>query len=79
MPDVNLTGVWKTTKAAIPSMIERGQRGSIVRTSSVAGLVAYANPAHYTAAKHGVVGLMLALAVELAPHNIRVNSVTPRW
>lgn len=75
--DVNLTGVWKTTKAAIPSMIERGQDGSIVLTSSVAGSAAYANLAHYTAAKHGVVGLMPTLAVELAPHNIRVNSVHP--
>ncbi|MGW5515104.1 mycofactocin-coupled SDR family oxidoreductase [Nocardia africana] len=75
--DVNLTGVWKTAKAAIPSMIERGQGGSIILTSSVAGLIAYANLAHYTAAKHGVTGLMRTLAVELAPHNIRVNSVHP--
>lgn len=75
--DINLTGVWKTTKAAIPSMIERGQGGSIILTSSIAGLVAYANLSHYTAAKHGVTGLMRALAIELAPHNIRVNSVHP--
>ncbi len=75
--DVNLTGVWKTTKAVIPSMIERGRGGSIVLTSSVAGLIAYANLAHYTAAKHGVTGLMRGLSVELAPHNIRVNSVHP--
>ncbi|PKZ63836.1 NAD(P)-dependent oxidoreductase [Gordonia terrae] len=75
--DVNLTGVWKTAKAAIPSMIERGQGGSIILTSSVAGLIAYANLGHYTAAKHGVTGLMRVLSVELAPHNIRVNSVHP--
>ena len=75
--DINLTGVWKTTKAAIPSMIDRGRGGSIILISSVAGLVAYANLAHYTAAKHGVTGLMRALSVELAPHNIRVNSVHP--
>ncbi|MEY1673177.1 mycofactocin-coupled SDR family oxidoreductase [Gordonia sp. ABKF26] len=77
MLDINLTGTWKTTKAAIPSMIERGQGGSIILTSSVAGLIAYANLAHYTAAKHGVTGLMRVLSVELAPHNIRVNSVHP--
>ncbi|SNS83602.1 (+)-trans-carveol dehydrogenase [Geodermatophilus saharensis] len=75
--DVNLTGVWKTVKAAAPSMVERGQGGSIVLTSSAAGLMAYPNLAHYTAAKHGVTGLMRVLAVELAPHMIRVNSVHP--
>ncbi len=77
MIDVNLTGVWKTVKAAAPAMVERGQGGSIVLTSSTAGLVAFPNLAHYTAAKHGVVGLMRTLAVELAPHMIRVNSVHP--
>ena len=75
--DINLTGVWKTVRAAAPSMVERGQGGSIVLTSSSAGLIAFPNLAHYTAAKHGVVGLMRALAVELAPHRIRVNSVHP--
>ena len=77
MLDVNLTGVWRTCKAVIPSMIKRGKGGSIVLTSSTAGLVAFGNLAHYTAAKHGVVGLMKTLAVELASHNIRVNSVHP--
>jgi SDR family mycofactocin-dependent oxidoreductase len=75
--DINLTGVWKTVRAAAPAMVERGQGGSIVLTSSSAGLIAFPNLAHYTAAKHGVVGLMRALAVELAPHRIRVNSVHP--
>lgn len=77
MIDINLTGVWKTTKATIPRLIEQGSGGSIILTSSVAGLVAYGNLAHYTAAKHGVTGLMRALAIELAPHKIRVNSVHP--
>jgi SDR family mycofactocin-dependent oxidoreductase len=77
MIDINLTGVWKTAKAAAPAMIERGQGGSIILTSSTAGLFAYANLAHYTAAKHGVTGLMRALALEMAPHMIRVNSVHP--
>jgi (+)-trans-carveol dehydrogenase len=75
--DINLTGVWKTVKAAAPAMVERGQGGSIILTSSAAGLIAYPNLGHYTAAKHGVTGLMRVLAVELAPHMIRVNSVHP--
>jgi SDR family mycofactocin-dependent oxidoreductase len=73
----NLTGVWKTTKAVIPAMIEGGRGGSIILTSSMAGLWPFANLVHYVAAKHGVTGLMRTLAVELAPHNIRVNSVHP--
>lgn len=77
MIDVNLTGVWKTCKATIPQMLEQGTGGSIVLTSSTAGLVAFGNLAHYTAAKHGVTGLMRVLAVELAQHGIRVNSVHP--
>ncbi len=75
--DVNLTGVWKTVRATAPAMVERGQGGSIILTSSVAGLVAYLGFAHYVSAKHGVTGLMRALAAELAPHMIRVNSVHP--
>ena len=77
MIDVNLTGVWKTTKAAIPHMIAGGSGGSIILTSSVAGLTGVGLGAHYSAAKHGVVGLMRALAVELAQQGIRVNSVHP--
>lgn len=75
--DVNLTGVWNTAKAAIPAMIEGGRGGSIILTSSMAGLLALPNIGHYVTAKHGVVGLMRALAVELAPYNIRVNTVNP--
>jgi SDR family mycofactocin-dependent oxidoreductase len=74
---VNLTGVWKTVKACIPSMIERGRGGSIILTSSLAGLVAFPNLGHYNAAKHGVTGLMRTLAVELAPYHIRANSLHP--
>jgi (+)-trans-carveol dehydrogenase len=75
--DVDLTGVWHTCKVAIPHMLAGGRGGAIVLTSSAAGLKAYANIAHYTAAKHGVVGLMKTLAQELAPHRIRVNTVNP--
>jgi (+)-trans-carveol dehydrogenase len=77
MIDINLTGVWRTTKVAIPHLLAGGRGGSIILTSSVAGLKSYPNVAHYVAAKHGVVGLMRTLAVELAPHGIRVNTVNP--
>ena len=75
--EVNLTGVWHTCKAAIPHLIGGGRGGSIVITSSAAGLRAVRNAAHYTAAKHGVVGLMRTLANELASQSIRVNSIHP--
>jgi (+)-trans-carveol dehydrogenase len=77
MIDVNLTGVWKTAKAAIPHIKAGGRGGSIILTSSTAGLLAMENIGHYVAAKHGVVGLMRTLALELAPDSIRVNSVHP--
>jgi (+)-trans-carveol dehydrogenase len=77
MIDVNLTGVFNTARAALPSMVERGEGGCLVLTSSTAGLRAYANTAHYTAAKHGVIGLMKVLAQEAAAHKIRVNAVCP--
>jgi (+)-trans-carveol dehydrogenase len=76
MIDVNLTGVWHTVKAAIPHLRSAGG-GSIVITSSVAGLEGGPNVAHYTAAKHGLVGLMRALANELGPDMVRVNTVHP--
>jgi SDR family mycofactocin-dependent oxidoreductase len=76
MLDVNLTGVWHTAKAAIPHLRAAGG-GSIVITSSGAGLKGQANTGHYVAAKHGVVGLMKTLAIELAPDLIRVNTVNP--
>lgn len=78
---VNLTGVWNTGRVAIPSMIEHGKGGSIILTSSTGGLIG--SPSNvpgmlgYTAAKHGVIGLMRSWANFLAPHFIRVNSVAP--
>ena len=77
MIDVNLTGVWKTIRAAAPPMVERRQGGSIIITSSVAGLFGFPILANYSSAKHGVVGLMRTLTQELAPYMIRVNSVHP--
>jgi SDR family mycofactocin-dependent oxidoreductase len=79
--DVNLTGVFNTVETVIPSMIEGGRGGAIVLTSSTAGLNGIGGPTRgglgYTAAKHGVVGLMRSYANNLAPHSIRVNSVHP--
>ena len=77
MIDINLSGVWRTCKAAIPHLVAGDRGGSIVITSSVAGLRGTPNFAHYAAAKHGLVGLMRTLALELAPHGIRVNSLHP--
>lgn len=74
---VNLTGVFKACRAVIPHMLAGGRGGSIVITSSVAGLRSYPAMGHYTASKHGVVGLMRNLARELAEHGIRVNTVHP--
>jgi (+)-trans-carveol dehydrogenase len=75
--DINLTGLWHTARAAVPHLIAGGRGGSIVLTSSVGGMHALPNMSHYVSAKHGVVGLMRSLAVELGQHRIRVNSVHP--
>ncbi|MGY1643260.1 mycofactocin-coupled SDR family oxidoreductase [Geodermatophilus sp. SYSU D00703] len=77
MIDVNLTGVWNTCKVALPHLVDGGNGGAIVITSSTAGLKGVPNTVHYTAAKHGVVGIMRTLANEFAPHRIRVNTVHP--
>jgi SDR family mycofactocin-dependent oxidoreductase len=77
----NLTAVWNTGRAAIPIMIEQGRGGSIIITSSTGGLqgVGLDNAGFlgYTAAKHGVIGLMRSWANFCAEHMIRVNSVAP--
>lgn len=79
--DVNLTGVHHTVEAAMPIMVEQGDGGSIVLISSAAGLIGVGGGDRgslgYTAAKHGVVGLMRAYANFLAPQSIRVNSIHP--
>jgi len=76
MIGANLTGVWRAAKAVIPHMIERGS-GSIVVTASVNGLEPGLNYGHYSTSKHGAVGLMKSLALDLAPHGIRCNAVAP--
>jgi (+)-trans-carveol dehydrogenase len=77
MIDVNLSGVWKTVKAGVPHIKAGGRGGSIILTSSVAGLKTYPRTGHYVAAKHAVVGVMRTFAVELGQDSIRVNSVHP--
>jgi (+)-trans-carveol dehydrogenase len=77
MIDTNLTGVWKSVKAAVPHIRAGGRGGSIILTSSVGGLKAYPHCGQYIAAKHGVVGLMRTFAVELGQEMIRCNSVHP--
>jgi len=75
--DINLTGVWRTFKATAPVLIEQGRGGSMIAISSVAGIKSLPGQAHYSAAKHGVVGLVKTAAIELGPFGIRVNSVHP--
>ena len=75
--DINLSGVFRTVRPAIPHLERNEDGGAIVLTSSVAGLRGVPNIAHYCAAKFGLVGLMKVLAMELAPHRIRVNTLHP--
>ncbi len=70
-----LTSTWRTVRAVAPAMIEAGRGGSIILISSTSGLVGVPGMAHYVAAKHGVTGLMKALAIDLGPFDIRVNAV----
>ncbi len=76
MLDVNATGAYHCIRAALPAMLEAGF-GRIVNVASTAGLTGYAYCAAYCAAKHALVGLTRALALELAPRNITVNAVCP--
>lgn len=76
MIGIQLTGAWKSAKAVAPHMIER-KAGSIVITSSVQGLEPGPDRAHYVSAKHGAIGLMKSLALELAPHGVRCNAISP--
>jgi SDR family mycofactocin-dependent oxidoreductase len=73
---INLTGVWNTCAASIPHLVNAGG-GSLILTSSVAGLKGQPFLLPYAAAKHGVVGIMHTLTNELAQHHIRVNTIHP--
>lgn len=74
---VNLTGAFRTVKAALPLMRRGGRGGSIVFVSSTAAVNASTNLAHYCSAKHGMTGLMQVIAKELAAERIRANAVLP--
>ena len=74
--NVDLKGVWITCKVSIPQMLSR-RTGKIICIASTAGVKGMANLAHYVAAKHGVLGLVKTLAIELAPYNININAVCP--
>ena len=74
---INLTGVWNTVSPALSPMISRGTGGSIIITSSAAGVKGPPNMAHYSASKSGLVGLTRSLATEMGPHSIRVNCIAP--
>jgi (+)-trans-carveol dehydrogenase len=74
---INLKGVWNTVRAGLPHMLQGANGGSIILTSSSVSLMATPNIIHYSAAKYGVIGIMRTLAVELAQHSIRVNTIHP--
>jgi SDR family mycofactocin-dependent oxidoreductase len=79
--DINLTGVWHTLEATVPTLVEQGRGGAVIITSSTAGLKGSTyndlGLTSYVAAKHGLTGLMRGYAVDYAKHGIRVNCVHP--
>jgi 3-oxoacyl-[acyl-carrier protein] reductase len=75
--DITLTGTFRCTRAALRHFYARGEGGVIVNNASVLGWRAQAGQAHYAAAKAGVMALTRCSAVEAAPHNVRINAVSP--
>ncbi len=75
--DINMHGTWHTVQSVLPSMIDRGKGGSIMMTASQIATRGQSNAVAYATSKAGIVGMMRALAAELAPHGIRVNTIHP--
>ena len=78
MLDVNLMGVFNTFQAVLPDMIDSGW-GRMIAVASTAGLKGYGYVSHYCAAKHGVIGMIKSLSLELARKGITVNAVCPSY
>ena len=79
--DTNVTGVFLTAQAAARAMVAQGRGGVIINTASMSGSIINVpqQVGHYCASKAAVIHMTKAMAVELAPHNIRVNSVSPGY
>lgn len=79
MLGINLTGVWRLARAAIPTLLARPQprAGRLVAVASTAGMLGLPQLAAYSAAKHGVVGLVRSLAAELGPLGVTANAIAP--
>jgi meso-butanediol dehydrogenase / (S,S)-butanediol dehydrogenase / diacetyl reductase len=75
--DVNLTGVFNTARAVLPELLSN--HGSFVAVASDAGVTGAQGYAAYCAAKHGVIGLVKAMALDYGPHGVRVNAVAPAF
>jgi NAD(P)-dependent dehydrogenase (short-subunit alcohol dehydrogenase family) len=76
MIDINLKGSWLCCKHVVPHMIKQ-HYGKIVNISSIAGLTGFPNTLPYISSKHGIMGLTMGLAAELAPYKINVNTICP--
>jgi NAD(P)-dependent dehydrogenase (short-subunit alcohol dehydrogenase family) len=76
MLDVDLTGAWRMLAAVGPTLV-RQRSGAVINIASTAGLVGYRHFAGYVTAKHGLVGLSRAAALDFAPYGVRVNALCP--
>lgn len=77
--DVNLTGVFRVSKAIIPKMVERGEGGRVINMASIAGKVGAKFTIAYTTSKHGLIGFTRTLAIEMNPFGITVNAICPGY
>ena len=78
MLDVNLTGTYLCMRAVVPGMFAR-RRGRVINIASIAGRTGFAYTAAYCAAKHGVLGLTRAVALEAASRGVTINAICPGW